>query len=61
MSHESNAGLENEVDTSSLKLLDEWLLLFLGCRNKAPLSHKHINTQLNYPDTQGHSFKSRAA
>lgn len=46
-SHESNANVENEADTSSLEFSDEWLLLLPAAGTKAPLSHtaqKHSST-----------------
>jgi hypothetical protein len=59
MSRESNAGMENEAYTSSLKLFSEWLLLFPAPRTKY-LYHMAKKHTPNSPDTQGQSLNSRA-
>lgn len=49
----SNAGMENRADPSALNLFREWLLQSLSCWNTAPLSPKHVSTQLSrYPGPQ---------
>lgn len=47
MSREHNTGVENEADPSSLKLFNEWLLLFPAEEQSISITQPR-NTQLNY-------------